>query len=543
MLTRLLNIIIFCIICNFLQGQNLVPNHNFEQAWTCPQYFTIEPVKKLLPHWNNPTKGTPDYFHVCSDSIAGIPDNFAGSMYPFAGRAYVGLILREAFDSTHKNVFGISREYIQAELIKPLVKNKKYCVSLYYANASKSVYTIDALGIALTRQSINTRDAGKILQVPQIINRPGHIMQNKTGWQELCGVYRARGNERYLTIGNFFDNEQTRFVKNTDEFVDSSFIYAYYYIDDVRLFEIENHFECACNEINSFGTDMLADNYDPETGYNSLNYTQQYIADKNQHQDSFFKDDFDYISDAERDSLSALYKNIFNSLFEDSTFLEYFLSSELDSLLTNFGFDINSFFEDISNFYSLSNEQRESLLALLGVDSFFDEDGKFFDELQDAYLDSLLTKLLAKKTDPHSFSDSDFYNPYGHLKSTITDEAFRDINIGDSFTLNRIFFEFDSDELLTASYVELNKLVEILSKKENLKIEIRGHTDDVGTNTYNRRLSNNRANAVYNYLYEQSINKNRMKYIGLGSREPIADNETEKGRAKNRRVEIIIEDI
>jgi len=273
-------LIVFFVLAGIdASAQNLVLNYNFDNAFTCPHHYTTTAVKELVPHWTNPNKGTPDHFHACSDSLAGVPDNFAGFIYPFDGRAYVGLILREVFDSTHKNVPGVSREYLQTRLTEPMMRNKLYCVSLYYAHASRSAYAVDAMGIAITRDQIRTRDPGNIVQMPQVINRPGRIMNNKESWKELCGVYRARGNEKYLTIGNFLNNEYTRFEKNLDEMTDSTFLYAYYYIDAVRVFEIENHFECGCSEEDSFGMDMMADNYDPKTGYNSLNYTRRLEED------------------------------------------------------------------------------------------------------------------------------------------------------------------------------------------------------------------------------------------------------------------------
>jgi outer membrane protein OmpA-like peptidoglycan-associated protein len=125
-------------------------------------------------------------------------------------------------------------------------------------------------------------------------------------------------------------------------------------------------------------------------------------------------------------------------------------------------------------------------------------------------------------------------------ESEITDDAFNDVKIGDRFNLNRIFFEFNSYELLTVSYAELDRLYEIIESKPNLRIEIRGHTDNIGSSSYNKTLSVKRAAAVYEYLIEKGVDKSRMKYRGFGNKVPIADNETDEGRLLNRRVEIII---
>jgi outer membrane protein OmpA-like peptidoglycan-associated protein len=90
------------------------------------------------------------------------------------------------------------------------------------------------------------------------------------------------------------------------------------------------------------------------------------------------------------------------------------------------------------------------------------------------------------------------------------------------------------------SRVELGKLVALLNKNPGLKIEISGHSDNVGTPAYNIELSNNRAEAVYDYLVARGIDKSRLTYAGYGLTRPIDTNETEQGRANNRRTEFRI---
>jgi len=106
--------------------------------------------------------------------------------------------------------------------------------------------------------------------------------------------------------------------------------------------------------------------------------------------------------------------------------------------------------------------------------------------------------------------------------------------------LHNIFFEFDRSELLPASYKELDKLCQFLINNPGLHIEIRGHTDSVGSGTHNKILSENRAKAVVSHLIKKGIEKSRLSYTGYGSTKPIADNKTEKGREQNRRVELKI---
>ena len=79
-----------------------------------------------------------------------------------------------------------------------------------------------------------------------------------------------------------------------------------------------------------------------------------------------------------------------------------------------------------------------------------------------------------------------------------------------------------------------------MQNNPEVSIEIGGHTDNKGSAAYNKTLSENRAKSVYDYLIDNGIDTDRLTYKGYGFEEPIADNQTEKGRAKNRRTEFKI---
>lgn len=120
---------------------------------------------------------------------------------------------------------------------------------------------------------------------------------------------------------------------------------------------------------------------------------------------------------------------------------------------------------------------------------------------------------------------------------TIEQPAF---TVGCTFVMKDIFFEFDKSTLLQQSYFELKNLISLLDTYPQMHIEIRGHTDGKGSDSYNLRLSENRAKAVSDYLISKGINEKRIQYKGYGKTLPIDSNETEEGRAKNRRVEFKI---
>lgn len=105
--------------------------------------------------------------------------------------------------------------------------------------------------------------------------------------------------------------------------------------------------------------------------------------------------------------------------------------------------------------------------------------------------------------------------------------------------LKNVFFESGSADLKSVSLTELNKLKELLATNTTLKIQINGHTDNVGSETNNLNLSQNRAKAVADYLIEQGISADRLSYKGFGESEPIDSNETAEGRKNNRRTEFV----
>ena len=113
-------------------------------------------------------------------------------------------------------------------------------------------------------------------------------------------------------------------------------------------------------------------------------------------------------------------------------------------------------------------------------------------------------------------------------------------SVGCTFVLKDIFFEFDKSTILQQSYFELRSLISLLETYPNMRIEIRGHTDGKGSDSYNQRLSENRAKAVTDYLISKGISEKRLQYKGYGKTMPIDTNDTEEGRANNRRVEFNI---
>ena len=113
------------------------------------------------------------------------------------------------------------------------------------------------------------------------------------------------------------------------------------------------------------------------------------------------------------------------------------------------------------------------------------------------------------------------------------------IKVGEKVSLNNIFFENGRYYLLPESSIELNKLSKYLIKHPEIVIQINGHSDNSVIKYKNQRISELRAREVFEYLIRKGV-QNKMYFKGYGGSQPIADNDTEAGRAKNRRVEFEI---
>lgn len=107
-------------------------------------------------------------------------------------------------------------------------------------------------------------------------------------------------------------------------------------------------------------------------------------------------------------------------------------------------------------------------------------------------------------------------------------------------TFNNIRFATNACQLPSSAYIELDKLLQVLSENPSLQLEISGHTDNTGNAENNQKLSDNRAKAIVDYLVGKGIGTQRLSYKGYGAAKPVADNRTEAGRSQNRRTTFTI---
>jgi outer membrane protein OmpA-like peptidoglycan-associated protein/tetratricopeptide (TPR) repeat protein len=171
-----------------------------------------------------------------------------------------------------------------------------------------------------------------------------------------------------------------------------------------------------------------------------------------------------------------------------------------------------------------------------------------FQDYSDPNHGDFLTSLTAGKDYGLNISKSGylFYSEHFSLVGVEPKKPFtiqvllKPIEIGNKVILTNIFFDTNKFDLKSESIAELQKLLEFLTENPSIKIEISGHTDDVGNDQSNQVLSENRAKSVYQYLIDNKVDPARLVYKGYGKTQPIVPNTSDENRQQNRRTEFKI---
>lgn len=177
---------------------------------------------------------------------------------------------------------------------------------------------------------------------------------------------------------------------------------------------------------------------------------------------------------------------------------------------------------------SLKSKPKSSLKVSAG-------EGKYQKEITDLgwYMITASAEGYLNSTDSIEAND-DNYSPFSR------DLYLQPIEIGLTVRLQNIYFDFDKTTLKSESFPELNKVVDFLKKNETVEVEISGHTDSKGSDDYNLNLSQGRSQAVVDYIIGQGIESYRLVAHGYGESKAIDTNDTDAGRANNRRVEFTV---
>lgn len=205
---------------------NLVNNPGFEDLRRDIPIDDIDGSKAFrnsIAKWASPTQSTPDLHY---DESFGGSDDGARTGYGVIG------ILTHNPSSKRSQTY---REYIQTKLDKTLVKGQEYYIELWVKRSINSALASNNIGVILRPDPIIRKDWYPLLHKRPIINSRAVINKDYPEWTKISGTYIASGSERFMIIGNFYNNILTKFEKATDV-SKTAYEQAYYLIDDVGLY-------------------------------------------------------------------------------------------------------------------------------------------------------------------------------------------------------------------------------------------------------------------------------------------------------------------
>lgn len=224
---RFFNLLLFLFLIQKLFAQeNLLPNSDFEKHKDLPT--DIGQGKNCLENWINPVlAGGGDYYHAeAKNKKSNTSKNFFGKQQPHSGKAYAGICITRNY-----------REYLQAQLIKPLEKGRNYKVEVYISRGdAKWLGSMKGFCIIFSSDTFRLQKYGPPMSKPPVIFRDEAGYNNSEEWTLLSAVYEANGTEKYLTFGCFVYREKTEFtIMNYNVEIPGKRNYAHYFIDDFTL--------------------------------------------------------------------------------------------------------------------------------------------------------------------------------------------------------------------------------------------------------------------------------------------------------------------
>lgn len=241
---KMIYILVSLISFGSIAQVNLVPNPSFEQIdGKIKEGGRID----LAYPWMSATLKQVDlYSNESKSDEFSVPKNAYGEEKAQEGNNYVGI-----------NFYGYRgrspKSYLQTQLNKELEAGKKYCVKFYVSFSDRSKYASNNLGAHISNEAISSNDEGDLNFKPQILKMRNSPIIKQFDWTPICGTYEATGGEKFITIGNFFSEENTvtERVKQSREFTGAQKMDGYYYLDNVSVFDMEGQpaSSCVCEKI------------------------------------------------------------------------------------------------------------------------------------------------------------------------------------------------------------------------------------------------------------------------------------------------------
>ena len=225
------------------QDDNMVLNSSFEE--------TDGKLKRpgevhIASGWSAGTLGKADLFKkgVKNEAIQ-VPDNAYGRQKTDEGVSYAGIT---AYSFQNK----APRSYITSQLAGPMKAGAQYCVKVDVVLSDLSKYAVNNMGVHFSKKQVSVDSENHLLLSNPVLHTKNPIIKDMDIWETMCNVYEAKGGEKFITIGNFFENDQTKYekMKRPKGFTSQQKYVAYYYIDNVRVTMVDGADECECGKKN-----------------------------------------------------------------------------------------------------------------------------------------------------------------------------------------------------------------------------------------------------------------------------------------------------
>ncbi len=227
------------VVC--IAQTNLVPNPTFEKI---AKKIKGKGEIAVAEPWVSPTLAPADlYVEKTKNYSISIPENAYGEEKPMKGSGYAGIV-----GYSYKNK--VPRSYLQVKLTQKLEAGKEYCVKYHVSLADLSKFSTNHLGVAITRGAVTANNSDVLKFESFIESRKLTVYETQFYWTPICGVIKAEGDEEYLTIGNFSDDDKLTIgkVKRPRGFSKPQTYDAYYYIDNVSVTDVaSSKKKCDCD--------------------------------------------------------------------------------------------------------------------------------------------------------------------------------------------------------------------------------------------------------------------------------------------------------
>lgn len=220
---------------------------------------------EMAKYWGSGTAVGADLYQKGSkNELISWPDNQYGRQKTEEGNSYAGFV---AYAYQNK----VPRSYPTTEMASSMKAGGKYCVKFRISLSDLSKYGVNNIGVHFSKKEVGMDNENHLLFDTHVTKKGNPIMTEMDEWVLVCGVYEAKGGEKYMTIGNFTENEKTEYkkLKRPKGFTSMQKAIAYYYIEEVSVVMIDAYDECECEKKNPYAQQV------------SIVYSSQVISEAN----------------------------------------------------------------------------------------------------------------------------------------------------------------------------------------------------------------------------------------------------------------------